>query len=169
MEKRKELSKLIAQFKTAMLVTRDHDGGDGAPAGSRLRARPMAIADVEDTSLLRFVSSIDSDKVDELVVDPRVMVTMQSSSAYITIDGTATISKERSKLQRVWGPALDAWFEEGVDDPRATLIEVRGESAEFWEMNAPSKLRYLFEVAKASLGDTSVNPDAAGKHGQVDL
>jgi len=169
MDERKELSKLISQFKTAMLVTRDHTGAGGAPSQSHLRARPMAIADVEDIALLRFVTNIDSGKIQELVADPRVMVTMQSSSAYITIDGVAQVSKERSKLEKVWSPALDAWFEEGLDDPRATLIEVRGESAEFWEMNAGAKVRYLFEAAKARLGDGRVDADAAGKHGQVDL
>lgn len=168
---RNELAKLLSQFKTAMLVTRESEaaGGDGAPAAGQLRARPMAIADIEDISTLRFVTSVDSDKVDEMLADDRVMVTMQSASAYITITGTAKVSNDKGKLEEIWKPALDAWFDEGLDDPRAALIEVQGTFAEFWEMSAPSKLRYMFEMARARLTDEKVDTDAAGTHVQLEL
>ncbi len=171
MNERNELSKLLSQFKTAMLVTRESEGagGDGAPEPGQLRARPMAIADIDDISVLRFVTSVDSDKVDEMLADDRILVTMQSSSAYLTITGTAKVSNDKNELKEIWKPALDAWFDDGVEDPRAAVIEVRGTFAEFWEMSAPSKLRYMFEMARARLSDDTVDTQAAGKHGQLEL
>lgn len=154
------LSKLMSSFDTAMLVTHDGEG---------MRARPMAIAPTKEVDRLCFVTRVDTDKVGELVDEPTVAVTMQSSSAYLSISGKARVVNERAKLEEVWHPGLDAWFEEGIDDPRAAVIEINADTAEYWEMSPMNKLRAAYEYAKARITDETVPASELGEHVRIAL
>src|SRR5882757_1513401 len=76
-----KLRELLGEFGVAMLVTRTTDGS--------LRARPMALADVEPNGTLWFVTDRHSGKVDELEHDTHVAVTMQSRLKFVSLSGTA--------------------------------------------------------------------------------
>jgi hypothetical protein len=58
-----------------------------------------------------------------------------------------------------------AWFPKGLDDPELALIEIEAESAQYWDMTA-SRMRYLFEVARANL--TGREPEL-GDNAKLDL
>ena len=67
-DKKKHLIELIKDFDNAMLVTRAEDGG--------LRSRPLAIAEMQDSGLLYFATSVESGKAHEVEADPNVNVSL---------------------------------------------------------------------------------------------
>src|SRR5688500_2222929 len=90
-----KLVELLKQFSTAMLITHESD--------DRLRARPMAIAQVEDSGKVWFVSGEDTAKVHEILRDTRVHLSLQKDrSIYLSINGRATLIHDRAKLEEVW-------------------------------------------------------------------
>jgi general stress protein 26 len=139
-EKRQHLVALMKDFDTAMLVTRAADGG--------LRARPLAIAESEDDGSLYFATQIDSPKVAELHQDPRVSVTMQGKTKFVSVTGTARIVRDRTLVDGMWKESWNVWFPKGKDDPELCLIEIDPHEAEYWDQSGGKGLRYLFDAAK---------------------
>ncbi len=87
-----KMQELLKDFDAAMLVTRTNDGS--------LRARPMALAEVDDDGVLWFLTERGSAKVHEISAEHQVNVAMQSSSKFISISGRATPVEDRAKLRR---------------------------------------------------------------------
>lgn len=156
-----KLVELLKQFSTAMLVTHEAEG--------RLRARPMAIAQVEPSGKLWFLSGEDTAKVHEIIKDTRVHITLQKDRAiYLSINGHASLIHDRAKVEEVWQEAFKVWFPDGKDDPRLVLISVEPEDAEFWDNHGWKKVKYLFQAAKAYI--THSTPEVAkDEHGMLKL
>jgi general stress protein 26 len=87
------LSDLMKDFRVAMLVT--HDSGE-------LRARPMYVAAVEPENPFVFASSLKTAKIEEIRKHPKVLVTMQSASQYVSIGGPCVISQDRAEMEHLW-------------------------------------------------------------------
>src|ERR1700750_234953 len=86
-EQREHFLKLLRQFSTAMLVTHAE--------GHRLRARPMAIAQVADDGTLWFITGLETAKAHEIEVDTDVHVVCQDDhSAYLSLAGTARLVQD---------------------------------------------------------------------------
>jgi len=132
---------ILESFDNAMLITHSRDG--------RLRARPMAIAQIESESNLWFITSEDSAKVKELEMDPRVCAAFQGKNRFLSITGHATVSKDRDKIDEVWHDSFKLWFPDGKEDPSIELIQLVSEEGEFWDRSGVQKLKYLFEAGKA--------------------
>lgn len=137
----KTFHEVLEHFENAMLVTRSTDGF--------LRARPMAIAKSESDGDLWFITHFESGKVDEIMSDPRCSAVMQGMTRYLSLSGRAEIVKDRKKLEELWKPTYDAWFEKGKDDPDLALLHFKAEEGEYWDNSGTKGLRYMFEVAKA--------------------
>jgi len=60
---------------------------------------------------------------------------------------------------------VEAWFENGREDPTVALLRVDARSAEFWAIDKPGIVR-AFEVAKALV--TKTTPDV-GENKTVSL
>jgi general stress protein 26 len=156
-----KLVELLKQFSTAMLVTHEAD--------DRLRARPMAIAQVEDDGKIWFLSEEHTAKVHEIIRDTRVHLTLQKDrSIYLSINGRATLVHDRSKVDEIWQESFKVWFPDGKDDPDLVLISVEPEDAEYWDNQGWKKVKYLFQAAKAYLTHTTPETDDE-KHGMLQL
>src|SRR5262245_30715687 len=103
-----QFDQLVRSFDTAMLVTH---------AEGRLRARPLSVASVDADGDLWFATNCESAKAHELQVDPRVLVTMQSSSQFVSIAGTAELLVDHDIATSLWRDAWRPWFPKGADDP----------------------------------------------------
>ena len=161
-EQREHFHKLLKQFHTAMLVTHAGEG--------RLRARPMAIAQVEDDCRVWFITGAESAKTHEIEADTHVHVICQNDrSAYLSLSGRAELVRDRAKIGELWQEPFRVWFPEGKDDPNIELIAVRPEEGEFWDNEGFNKIKYLFESAKAYV--TGQTPEVAEgeQHGVVQL
>ena len=106
----------------------------GATADSE-GARPMNVRQVDDQGNLWFFSASDSHKNRELALDPSVTLYFQASphSDFLRLEGGATVSADRVKIQELWEPVLQTWFTEGVDDPRITVIKIAPSGGYYWD------------------------------------
>ena len=86
----KKLHDLLEDFGVAMLVTRTTDGN--------MRGRPMALAEAEPDGTLWFATDRGSDKLNEIERDGHVVVTMQSSTKFISLSGRATPVDDRASM-----------------------------------------------------------------------
>ena len=161
-EQREHFHKLLQQFHTAMLVT--HGGDD------RLRARPMAIAKVEEDNRVWFITGAESGKTHEIESETRVHIVCQNDrSAYLSLSGHADLTRDRTKIAELWQEPFRVWFPGGKEDPNIELIVVRPEEGEFWDNEGFHKIKYLFETSKAYVTGTTPELDKGEEYGRVRL
>jgi len=134
---------ILTDFDTAMLVSHASDRS--------LHARPMAIADLDSGGDLWFVTSSSSGKVDEILDDAEVAVTMQSSSRFLSLSGKASLHRDRELIAKLWKEPWKVWFPKGEDDPDIVLLKVTADDGEYWDNSGFSGLKYLFAAGKAYL------------------
>lgn len=160
MNTREHLFDLTKDFKTAMLVTRERDGST--------HARPMAVAEMKPDADVYFSTSIDSPKIAEIKADPRVLITFQGRNEFASIEGTATVVRDRALIDRLWAEDWRLWFPEGKDDPTLCLLKVSAERGEYWDTSGSKGARFLFESMKAILQRRQPMKDAA-QNAKVEL
>lgn len=155
---RNRFHEILARFETAMLVTK-------TPAGV-LRARPMAVAQCDSDDDLWFVADAESGKIDELIDNPQVAVTCQAEARYLSLSGTAKLSRDRSKIESLWQESWLAWFPAGVDDSNLVLIHVDGTEGEFWDSGELKGAQYRFAAEETQASNSGVGN---ARHGSVNL
>jgi general stress protein 26 len=155
----KDFYEMVEELEVAMFTTRRPDG--------RLVSRPMATQARADGADLWFVTSRDTDKLEEIAFDPQVNLAYykDGSTEWISVSGTAKTSTDREKIRELHRPDWEIYFPDeggekdgGPDDPRLVLVGVDIESARFMEVNKP-KAVVLFELARAKV--TGGTPDIA--------
>jgi general stress protein 26 len=157
-----KIHELLEDFGIAMLVTRTGEG--------QIRARPMALAEVELDGTLWFLTDRHSAKVDELNGDGHVGVTMQSKTKFVSVSGRASAVEDRERVGRLWKMEWKVWFPGGKDDPNLVLLRVHSEAGEYWDNSGTGGLKYLFEAEKALMTGSRPNVEGDAKiHGKVNL
>ncbi len=155
----KYLKDLLRDFSTAMLVTQ---------AGDVLRARPMAIADVDDDDVLYFFTDIDSAKVIEVRSRPGSQVILQDARRQVSLSGTVRVLKDRSLIKRLWSEPMKVWFPKGEDDPSIAVLAFDAAEGEYWDHSGINGVKYLFRAAKAYATGTRPTNDVS-EHGKATL
>src|SRR5207237_6314067 len=113
--------------------------------------------------------TVDSPKVDEIESYPDVLVTLQDRRRYVSISGTARISRERSLIERLWREPWRVWFPQGKDDPALCLVVVTPREAEYWDQGGAKGIKYLFEMAKAYATGTTPASNASSDNRKVPI
>ncbi len=141
----KKLKELTEDIDFCMLTTID---------SGQLRSRPMSTQQTEFDGDLWFFTSDNTHKVEEIEKDNRVCVAYSKpdASTYISISGTASISKDPAKMEELWSPILKAWFPEGLEDPHLCLLKVSAEQAEYWESPSGTVVQMLGFVKAIATG-----------------
>ena len=160
MDTERHLYELTSGFRNAMLVTRGLDGA--------IHARPMAVAELAPDAEPCFSTSLESPKIAEIEADPRVLVTFQSRSEFATIQGTATVIKDRAEIDRLWSEGWRIWFPKGKEDPTLCLLKVSAERGEYWDTSGLEGLKFAFESARARLSGRTAEKSEA-QNAKVDL
>jgi general stress protein 26 len=157
-----KMYEMVKDLKTAMLVTRRSDG--------HLVSRAMATQKSAPGADLWFVAAEGSAKLEEVRNDAHVNLCYLNSKTmeWISISGTAFLSKDRSIIQMLYEPDWKIWFPEDgdsrhgtADDPRLVLIGVDVQSAVFFEVNKPRPV-ILYEMVKGWL--TGSMPEVGEVH-----
>jgi general stress protein 26 len=159
--KARTLDELIDEFDTAMLVTQSLEG--------ELRSRPMMIAEHETRGVLYFATRAEDKKLEEVLKNPHVAVTMQAPGRYLSISGRATIDTDVTRADELWSASWRLWFPEGTGDPQLTLIAVEPSHAEYWDRTGLHRLEFLWKAGKALLRGDKAADDELGGHAKVDL
>ena len=125
----KAVQEILGKADIANLTTVGLDG--------KLVSRPLALQAKEFDGDLWFFTEDPSPKADEIRANPQVNVTANTGKGYVSVAGTATLTKDQTKIDELWSPAVSAWFEDGRDDPAVALIHVDADTAEYWYMDSP--------------------------------
>jgi general stress protein 26 len=158
-DERKRLEELIGEFHAAMLVTQAADGS--------LRARPLSLAKSHAGGVLYFATSLASPKVAELERISDVAVTLQDSRRYVSISGTARITRDRGLIDRLWSEAWRLWFPRGKEDPELCIVEVTPREAEYWDQTGLAGVKFILEAAKAYATGTKPKSGESGDHAKI--
>lgn len=152
-EPKEKLQDLVGDFRDAMLVTRD--------GGGTMQGRPMHVADHDEGSgTLTFVTSVRTEKVDEIREASDACVTFQSGSVYVSLSGECSISRDRERIRELWGKGMELWFPDGPEQEDVALILFRPSLGEYWDQSGTEGLNYLWKAATAFARDES--PDVGG-------
>lgn len=138
----KKLGEMINDIEFAMLTTVDEDGS--------VRSRPMATQQDEFNGTLYYFTYGNSHKVLEVRQNSEVNVSYArpDKQQYVSLSGTASLSRDRAKMEELWNPALKAWFPKGLDEPDIALLQVDVKKAEYWD-SPSSAVAHVVGLAKA--------------------
>jgi general stress protein 26 len=143
------LRRLVRDIEVAMMTTRRPDG--------QLVSRPMALQGEAPGADFWFVTSRETEKIDELHADPHVNLGFYKarSREWVSVSGTARLTDEPELIRRLYRPDWRAWFPEdgglcdgGAGDPRILLIGEIARSAYFLSVEQPQPV-VLFEALRS--------------------
>ncbi len=98
--------------------------------------RPMAASVDGEISPIWFFTSTSTDLHNALNAGPKTGIMTFSSKGndiWASASGTLTIDNDRAMIDKLWNPYVAAWYEQGKDDPKLTLIRYDATDAEVWE------------------------------------
>ena len=97
------------------------------------QTRPMSTQQVDEQGNFWFLSDRKSNKNFEINQNDKVQLLYAkiSDNHYMTVFGTAYVYRDRQKIEELWKPIVNAWFEK--DDPDITIIRVQPENAYYWD------------------------------------
>ena len=129
--------------------------------------RPMTAFWEAETRDLWFYAYRDAELTQAVGEGAEAMFTFQNKHAtlWACIGGRLHVDHDPERLQRFWSPVVEAWYPEGKDDPRLTLLHLEAESGEVW-INEKGPLRFGLDVLKANLGRRTADP---GVHEHIRL
>lgn len=148
---------LIEKSPICMVTTVGPDG--------RLLTRPMTRQNSEFDGSLRLLAPRHGDLVSEILGNPQVNVSVQSSDGFVSVAGEAVVDDDRRAVEEHWNAAVGAWFPEGPES--ATTIVVRADSAEFWDSSG-STIAHVASFVRAAVSRDDRTPDMGGR-GTVEL
>lgn len=124
-------------------------------------ARPMSLQECDQEGNLWFISSRDSNKNFEIKDDNRVQLYFMNngSSEYLSIFGKAYIYTDKNTIEDKWSSFANAWFEEGKDDPKVTIIRVTPDETYYWDTKAGKFVSMVTFIASAITGIKTDNSD----------
>lgn len=136
---RTKVAELIKKARVALVTTVGREG--------RLVSRPLAVLDRPFDGELYFFTADPSEKSTQVALHDQVNVALEAGGAYLSLSGTASITRDAALIDELWNPHAEAWFDHGRDDPAVALLHVHAESAEFWADDNPRAIT-LIKYAK---------------------
>ncbi|RKQ36826.1 pyridoxamine 5'-phosphate oxidase family protein [Kocuria tytonis] len=148
---------IIKGTRIAMLT---HVDGAG-----HLVSKPMATQEVDFDGTVRFIAERDSTQAQDIQSRPEVNVAYSGSGAWVSLSGTARVVNDEAKLRELWDSFSGSWLEGGPENPNNILIEIDGDTAEYWDSPGSSKVTQVANLIKSKVtGDT-----VKGENDVVDL
>lgn len=152
------VKELVEDIDFTMLTTRDD--------ADNLVSRPMSTRSMDENGDIWFFTLDDTKKVDETEAHHEVGLSYLDSSGhrYVSIAGRAAVVHDRARMQQLYSPSLDIWFEAGLETPGIALLRVTPVECEYWEPRH-GKLATAAGMLKALV--TRDTPDDTMAHGRV--
>ena len=139
---------LLRAARTATVTTRTASGA--------LHSRPLALLEGDFDGTLWFFTADPSPKTEDLRVHPEVNVAVGSDKGYLSLSGTGRVDRDPARIDELWNPWAEAYFENGRQDPAVALLRVDVETAELWDTEKPLIVK-AFEIGRAIM--TKTPPD----------
>ncbi len=156
-EDTRKVAELIKGERFAFLTT--------IAPGGKLTSRPMTLQEVEFDGDLWFFAERGSHPVDHIAANPQVNVGVGSGGRWVSLTGQASVVDDVAKKKELWNGGVGAWFPQGPEDPSVVLIEVDGDSAEYWD-SPGGRLATALSFVKAKATGQRID---AGENEKVEL
>lgn len=137
----------------------------GVVGGEPRHFQPMTAFVERDADQIWFFTYNDADLAEAAMSGAAAMFTFQRDKIQACIGGRLSQQHDRERMDRYWGPAVAAWYPEGKDDPRLTLLRFDCEDAEVWITEA-GPVKFGWEIARANAARTTPN---LGERAHLDL
>jgi len=144
-----KMKQLVEKAETCFFCT-------GVTSSGSPGTRPMSVQEVDEQGNLWFLSAADSHKNEELSRDRSVRLYFQASahSGFVTLNGTASVSRDKARIEELWEPIIKTWFTEGKDDPRITVIKVTPTDGYYWDTKHGAAIAGAKMLVGAAIGKT---------------
>lgn len=102
--------------------------------GEWQRVRPVYARTRRDEGRIYILTDTSGEKHEQIERFPQVSLAFADPQAndYVVINGLATVSSDREKIEEVWRFSDEAFWE-APDDPNLRLITVEPRDAELWD------------------------------------
>jgi len=132
--------------------------------GEEHSSRPLTIAGVDGDRLSflvdRTAAWVSAVRAGTAAI--HLTVADDRHNSYLSLDGRASLSEDRSEIEKLWSAPVGAYFD-GKDDPNVTVLRVDVDGGEYW--SSPSgRIGAALSMIRAAVSN---DPEKAGDHGQV--
>lgn len=164
MSKQEQLDKIqgvIEDVKFAMMSTVNSKGD--------IHAWPMTTSEASiATKEIWFIGDKKSDVVKDIQDNPKIGLSYasQDEKDYVSVSANAELPTDNDKLDELWSPVYNAFFEHGKEDPNVQLIKVVPHGIECW-LGGSTTIN-IFKMAAAALQDGKTAEDI-GEQFSVEL
>ncbi|MGP5211965.1 pyridoxamine 5'-phosphate oxidase family protein [Psychrobacter alimentarius] len=155
MNKQEQIDKIqdvIKDVKFAMMSTVNSKGD--------VHAWPMTTSETSiGAKEIWFIGDKTSDVVKDIQDNPKIGLSYASEDEknYVSVSANAELSSDQAKLEELWSPVYNAFFEHGKEDPNVQLIKVVPHGVECW-LSGSSTVN-MFKMAAAALQDGKTAED----------
>ncbi len=143
---------IVKDVKFAMMSTVNSKGD--------LHAWPMTTNEASlDAKEIWFIGDKTSDVYKDIQDNAKIGLSYatQDSKNYVSVSANAELPTDRAKLEELWSPVYDAFFEQGIDDENVQLIKVVPHGVECW-ISGSSTIN-VFKMVAAALQDGKTAED----------
>lgn len=124
-------------------------------------SQPMTAFREAETGTIWFFTRDDTDLARDAAPPGQTAMFSYGSKdqkVWACIHGALSVhGHDRDVIERYWNPVLSAWYPDGKDDPRLTLLRFDGDDGRVWVSDG-GLMKFAFEIARANL--TGKEPDA---------
>lgn len=113
--------------------------------------QPMTAFAERETGEIWFYTYKDTDLARAIQDGAEAMfiVVSKDQELQACLGGRLTLSHDDARIEKYWSPHVAAWYPEGKDDPRLTMLRFEARDAEVWLTEA-GPVKYGWEIARAN-------------------
>ena len=154
-----------AERKLIKAIQDDRIGMLGLVGGESGHYQPMTAFWEEETNSLWFFTYRDTDLAQAAGDGAHAMFTFvdKGHSLWACIGGELHRHDDPARMDKFWNPVVAAWYPEGRDDPKLTLLHLKPDSGEVW-INEKGPVRFGLDILKANATKTTPQP---GLHEEI--
>ncbi|HEY8617235.1 pyridoxamine 5'-phosphate oxidase family protein [Phenylobacterium sp.] len=116
--------------------------------------QPMTAFVERDSGQIWFFTYKDTDLAQAVAAQGgHAMFVFQGKDLQACIGGHLSVRPDRERMERYWNPVVAAWYPEGKDDERLTLLCLDCTDAQVWVTEA-GLVKFAYEIAKANASKT---------------
>lgn len=121
--------------------------------GAGMHMQPMAPMASREENSIWFFTKTDTELVQKAGSGKAHLCLVSDDQDYhACLSGTLKVNKSKEHIDRYWSSVVSAWFDEGKDDPKLTMVQFTPDDAAIWA-SSDSALRFGWEIAKANMTD----------------
>lgn len=151
-----KLVEIIKDIKIAMLTTHGPDG---------LESRPLSVTEVGNDADVWFFTAASSDVAEQVSKDQEVNAAFSNDKCWVSLSGKANLVTDVAKKKGLWNSAVAAFFSQEPESPEVVLIQLKSDSAQYWE-NPGGVLSLAASWVKGKVAGEPAHP---GDSATVDL